>query len=547
MGGLPKVCNSKDCIEIAFRFTNNIDDSVDPCNNFYRYSCGKFHRQDLDRQMNFLETQTDSTRRALYALLSTTDSNDTSRTAQLSRSLFGSCMDNFRRSNAGYSPLIERLKNLPCGPLLSGCNFDSASYSWERHSGMLGWYAGTFNLVNFGTDVHPQDRTQITLQFIPPDLSEILDPVREQLIELAHPGPTEIDTLLQVQLRQNLTKSVLFEYIQPDEKQRQNALEEVSQLMVDVNKIATTTPSNVTDITFGELKQAVPNIAWNDLLYAELSTMIKLSDSTMISVVNLAYFEQLSQLVAKSSPQALANYLVAVTAKQLEQFVYDEKIQPTWNRCIENMESLEPVEKLYILSHPNYQFDKIKSYLKEVKQSFILAHQATLLRHLGEINRIAFLVGYPKRLTDESLVTKPFASVPIDPNDYFTSITGLLKQQSTYRLSQIGTYLDADDTTDELLRTTELADALKTTSNSYSKWDQGSSTHTERNLPGFDNYDDVQNMMMVFGTLFCNREGAQPGSPYEAMINTAASNLRLFSTHFKCPSGSALYNRKSCL
>ncbi|EYB93244.1 hypothetical protein Y032_0184g972 [Ancylostoma ceylanicum] len=359
----------------AFRFTSYMDDTMNPCDNFYRYSCGNFHRQELDKQKNFVELQTDATRRTLYGLLSAADANDTSRTAKLARSLFSSCMDISRRANLGYAPLLDRLKNLPCGPILAGCNFNEKSYSWERHSGMLGWYAAQYNFVIFGTDVNPEDRSQITLQIQPPDLSKILDPVREDLIHLANPGPTEIDTLLQVQLRQNLTKSTIFQLMEPDEKQRQDMLDEVAQLMLDINKIATATPSNITDMTFGELKQIVSKIAWNDLLFAELSTLIKLTDTTPISVMNLSYFEQLAQAMSRFSAQTLANYLVVVTAKHLEQFVYSEQIQPTYDGIMRFISGRKG--SIYIVSAGNNAWRTWKS-LSQFK-SYTLSTISTII------------------------------------------------------------------------------------------------------------------------------------------------------------------------
>ncbi|KAK6749607.1 hypothetical protein RB195_001925 [Necator americanus] len=102
------------------------------------------------------------------------------------------------------------------------------------------------------------------------------------------------------------------------------------------------------------------------------------------------------------------------------------------------MEEFEPVQKLYIMSHQNHKYDKIKSYLLEIKKIFIVSHRTLLLRYLGEIYRIAFLVGYPQRLANEDLVWKPFAT-----------------QQSINQLSRIGTYLDSDDTIEyDVLRPT---------------------------------------------------------------------------------------------
>ncbi|VDL72424.1 unnamed protein product [Nippostrongylus brasiliensis] len=572
LGARSKVCSTRECIDTAFRFSNSIDDTIDPCENFYRYSCNKYHRQDLDKQLNFLELQTDSTRRALHSLLSTTDSNSTQRTTRLSRALFSSCMDPGQRAKAGYYPLIDLLKNLPCGPILDGCTFSSTSYSWERHSGMLDWFSGQFNLITVGIDVHPEDRSLLTLQFRPPDLSQIIGPIRADLVRLANPGPTELEPLLQVQLRQNFTNDPLFVQMVPDDRQRQAVFEE----------IATMTAADTIYITLKEFEVSTPQIKWQDFLGAELLPMLKLTDSTIVSVINVEYFRQLAVLVSRYSPGTLANYLVTVTAKHLEQFTVQPPNEPSWLQCVENLETLEPVQKLYIINNRLTKKNKLMGFLKDLKNDFITVHSLYPQQYMSETNRIAFLAGYPERLTKEDLV-------PIDFSDYFGTITKLLRQQSTYRLSQIGTHLDSDDTTtfdvlrptieynaqlgvmvlplaflqspvatpgggspmysvfgtlgvtvnhflakmywkqmdrsqqslcladifvgflnsnfrsapnyeQELSYTVELADALKTTSFGFLKWQKDHSNPEEQSLPGFDSFDDARSMLTAFGT-----------------------------------------------
>ncbi|PIO73268.1 hypothetical protein TELCIR_04764 [Teladorsagia circumcincta] len=282
---------------------------------------------------------------------------------------------------------------------------------------MLDWYADQFNFVVFGTDVHPQDRSQLILQFRPPDLSQIIGPIRADLIKIANPGPTELEPLLQVQIRQNLSYDPVLVMISPDEKQRQVMLEEVAQLMLDIDKLTKSSEPNITDMTLDDFKSAVPQISWQDLLGAELSPMLKLTDTTMISVMNLEYFKQLAVLISRYSLQAMANYLVVVTVKHLEIFTFSQQREPSWLQCAENLETFEPAQKLYITNNPLHNRDKLLSFLGELKKDFLATHLPYPPHYINDFNRMAFLVGYPRRLTDEDLVWKPFSSVRVQGRD----------------------------------------------------------------------------------------------------------------------------------
>ena len=120
-----------------------MDPSIDPCTNFYRYSCNKFHTQAEDQRRNFIDQQKDATLRQVHgnfsglfllkktspisclacfsALLSAPDDATSSRSSKFAKLLFTSCMDAGQRASRGPAPLMALLRNLPCGPVLREC------------------------------------------------------------------------------------------------------------------------------------------------------------------------------------------------------------------------------------------------------------------------------------------------------------------------------------------------------------------------------------------------------------------------------------------
>lgn len=76
------------------------------------------------------------------------------------------------------------------------------------------------------------------------------------------------------------------------------------------------------------VRRSVPQVNWRDLLAADLSPMLKLTDASAISVTNLEYFKELALLVSRYPPQTVANYLVVVTARNLEKYTLDNLQQP---------------------------------------------------------------------------------------------------------------------------------------------------------------------------------------------------------------------------
>ncbi|EGT46568.1 hypothetical protein CAEBREN_25896 [Caenorhabditis brenneri] len=636
------VCNTRQCIDIAFRLSSSIDDDIEPCENFYRHSCQRYHSQTADKQLNFLSQLKDESIRTMHSLLSSEeDSRTLQKSARLARSLYAACMNAVLRSSNAPTDLLTFIRNFPCGPLLRDCqNFNADSYSWERHAGMLDWYAGNYNLIVYDRDVHPQDRSKIILQIKPPDLTPIVGPIERDLINLAKPSPTEFEPLLQLSLRQNLLSAFARDNLLRDPRDVQSQLDEVARLMVDLyisaRQSASLTP-NTTYMTIGEMFQALPQLYLREFFDAQLSNSYKWSESDILSIQDYDYFARLSDIMAQTSRQAVANYLVTVTIWNLKQYSYSPRDQFGWRECVDQISTLEIGSKMYVdKASESMNLPKTIEFLQNLKIDFLSVHRSTPLQYLSNINRLGFYVGFPKRLQNEELIWRPVSQLALNETDYFDSMIRVGKAERDYTLSQIGTYLDSDDTTNfpitqptmlynshvgaiviplafieppiylpgdeipmygvysslgittlqmiskvfwqgldktsqlecldnlfrgfldanrqrapsiepELLSTIELADAFKTILYSYAKWQNEHHIHHEKTLPAFDSTDSMRSLMLTFSTMFCSGEGSEPGSDYEAMINTVAANSRMFSIHFNCNNSSRLYNRRTCL
>nr|pir hypothetical protein F45E4.7 - Caenorhabditis elegans [Caenorhabditis elegans] len=549
------VCNTRQCIDIAFRLSSCIDDEIEPCENFYRYSCQRYHSQTADKQMSFLSQLKDESLRRMHSLLSSEeDSRLLPKSARLSRSLYSACMNAVLRE--------------------SDCHY-------------------LFKMFNFAEFFF-----------------------------------------------QNLLSAFARDSLLRDPRDVQSQLDEVARLMVDLyisaRQSASLTP-NTTYMTIGEMFQALPQLYLREFLDAQLSNTYRWTETDMLSIQDYDYFARLSDIMAQTSRQAVANYLLTVTVWNLKQYSYSPRDQYGWRECVDQISSFEIGRKMYVdKASQTIDLPKIQEFLQNLKIDFLSVHRSTPLQYLSNINRLGFYVGFPRRLQNEELIWKPVSQVSLNETDYFDSMIRVGKAERDYTMSQIGTYLDNDDTTTfpisdptmlynsnvgaiviplafieppiylpgdevpmygiysslgittlqmiskvfwqgldktsqlecldnvfrgfldanrqrspniepELLATIELADAFKSALYSYAKWQNDHHIHHEKTLPAFDSTDSMRSLMLTFSTMFCSGEGSEPGSDYEAMINTVAENSRMFSIHFNCNNSSRLYNRRTCL
>lgn len=119
-----KVCLTPGCVKAAAEILKNMDDKVNPCDDFYRYSCGNW----IDAQVipedktsvSLFSVVQDELDNKLRNLIEREPSEKDSPIVGGMRNLYESCMNTSHIERIGNSPMLETIKQLGGWPLLGG-------------------------------------------------------------------------------------------------------------------------------------------------------------------------------------------------------------------------------------------------------------------------------------------------------------------------------------------------------------------------------------------------------------------------------------------
>ena len=107
-------CNSPSCVQLAAVVMKNMNPNIDPCEDFYNYSCGGWVARNAIPSGNgawgVFEELDKQNEIYLKKLLEGNEENDVA-AIKLTRELYSSCMNIDSLTNIGSSPLIELINS----------------------------------------------------------------------------------------------------------------------------------------------------------------------------------------------------------------------------------------------------------------------------------------------------------------------------------------------------------------------------------------------------------------------------------------------------
>lgn len=143
------VCLSPGCVSAANRILELVDTTVRPCDNFFKYACGKFNNNTIltegDMIIGLVSNAKNNLNRQLYSILNEQIDSKELKYEKLPKLLFQSCMNETENEKVGLKTLKKYINSFGGWPVLERHNDTASKQSWN-------WMNLTREFRNFGFD-----------------------------------------------------------------------------------------------------------------------------------------------------------------------------------------------------------------------------------------------------------------------------------------------------------------------------------------------------------------------------------------------------------
>lgn len=318
-------CQTLGCIKAAKELENFIDPSVDPCDDFYSFACGKFLKDtkipdDKDEVTVFTRIE-ELLQNQLKLLIEEPPSENEIKPFTLLKDFYKVCMDTSANDADGITTLQEIIKDLGGWPVVEGKAWKEQQFDWQwsvfkfRKHGL-----GTDNFISFNLypDFKNSSRRIINLDQVELELDrenwitglndDVVKAYFNYMVEVAvifgaERKFAEYELEVMIRFRGELAKITL----PPEERRNESAL--------------------YNPMTIRELQEKYPSIKWLEFVNNVLAFTdrgMTINDSVVISVPQ--YISELEKLLQKTSKRVQANHAIFQAVRSLQAYL-PEKIR----------------------------------------------------------------------------------------------------------------------------------------------------------------------------------------------------------------------------
>ncbi|XP_025081161.1 neprilysin-4-like [Pomacea canaliculata] len=460
------VCQTFECLDSAAYIAKSINISVDPCEDFYQFACGRWLEDHQipadDTSVNSFSIISDDIKQTLKELLILDDPQAPEAVKQ-ARTYFRSCMDVDTIDKLGKKPLLDLLDLNGSGiyPTLQPSWTDTGMTFSDIVEYLTNWGAFESNaLINMRVDV---DEMQSDSNIILFSQTDLILPSRDMYLGERNSKAMTLLEILYGEVLKALdadatTAAQDAKDVVDFEIQLAKALDPPEKLLDRANQLRKMSLANLT--------KTFPEFDWLHYLRRQFNKTgenYNITLNEMVAIDAFDYYTKLFALVNKTSSRTLLNYgvwsfvipLLHLLDKELRDlqanFMKDfkEKVRVTerWQICVAEAEELltDVVSRLYVDKRFSPQdkqrmekmIDSLMRTFRELLQENSWLTQPTKEEALKKLSFITRKVGYPDFILNDTALNAANDMYEVNRANYFGNFIDIKKKNNIMMLQSL--------------------------------------------------------------------------------------------------------------
>ncbi|XP_061704428.1 neprilysin-2 isoform X3 [Cydia pomonella] len=448
-GSDEKICSQPGCVHTASKLLLNMDEKVDPCDDFYQFSCGSFLKTtripDDKTSVNTFSIITDQLQEQIRALLDEPVVPHEPRPFVLAKTLYQACMNRSSIEARGTAPLLEMLRRLGGWPVLEGTAWNENAFSWEKSVYKFraaGYSVDYFFDFSIGVDVKNSTKRIIDLDQASLGLSrEYLNRgMSDKLVQAYYDYMVDIAVLLGADRARALSEL-------KDSLQFEMKLANIS-LPLEKRRNAT---SLYNPMTIAQMQQKFPRIPWLEYINNLLAphTQVGLDEIAIVNVPK--YFSELEILLETTPKRVQANYVMwrvagasvsyLTEALRRRQLTYVTALsgkterESRWKECADttSVSMSIAVGALYIRKYFNENskanalemVNDIRQQFRKTLEEVEWMDERTRRAALDKADAMASHIAYPSEMLDDEKLINFYGGLEMSSDKLMESVLNL--------------------------------------------------------------------------------------------------------------------------
>ncbi|XP_043215661.1 neprilysin-2-like isoform X17 [Amphibalanus amphitrite] len=469
--GAQDICLTKGCVQAACSILNNMDEQVNPCDDFYQFACGSFIKNTVipseKTSVSQFSVVSDALKIKMRKLVEAPVATDEPASSRHIKNLFVSCKEKEVIEERGLKPLQDVLEKMEGWPVVEGDNWNESSWgNW-----MLAVYRNRAfgysidHMFDFSVTADVKNSTWRILDLDQPSLGlprkYLIKGFNDPDIQAYYKYMVDMAVMLgapKERAESELKESLLFEIqlanISLPAEERRN----ITKLY---NKM-----------TLGDVSKLAPGIPWvdyvNNLLRAA-GHQVTADEPVIVDVPD--YMRKATKLLEETPKRVQANYMlwrvvygsVGMLTEEARdvQLEFSAKLtgqtqrKPRWKECLEGvMGSLSlAVGSLYVRNH----FDRSArqaalDMVKHIHQEFnIMLGEITWMdnktkeRAKDKSKSINYHIAYPEEILNNTALDMLYDGLFIDDSHYFENNINMSVFGTNYAFKKLREPIDKND------------------------------------------------------------------------------------------------------